>query len=223
LPILLKSLEGIGEVGEVIVVDGGSKDRTRAVVLDYSHQGTYPIFLIDCPKANISFQRNLGARSARYDWFLFMDADTKVINQKDFSDFINHAQKHRCDAAIPHYAATDGGMKGRVLYTFLYYVHRLMQHIMPYALGACILTTKSMFLEVKGFREDLAMNEDAQYVTAVHRKGLFKTYPNKIGVSARRFEQSGYIKMSLWYAGAFFWRSVFGDSSYNPLAYGSKK
>lgn len=219
LPILLRSLEGIDCIGEVIVVDGGSKDRTREWVKEYSHQWTFPLILTQAPRANISLQRNIGADCARHDWLLFMDADTNVISPNDFCTFIDHAQQDRCDAAIPRYVGIDGGLRGRILFTLLHYFHRLMRNIMPYALGACILTTRSIFFQTGGFREDLTMNEDAHYVTAVHRKGLFGVYPNRVGVSARRFERYGYIKMSFWYIGIFFWRSVFGDSSYNPLRY----
>lgn len=219
ISLLIQSLDGLNAVGEIIVVDGASTDQTRTIVAKWIGTSSHSIRLFTSPKANTSFQRNLGAQNARFDWLLFMDADAVVVDPAALTEFIRQAQEDRCDAAIPRYISTDGGWRAWILYAYLHVFHRVMQYIMPYALGACILTTRSMFNAVHGFREDLAMNEDAHYVTVVRRNGLFKVYSQPIGVSARRFERLGYIRMCCWYAGAFLWRSIVGDSTNNPFTY----
>ncbi len=219
IPLLIGSLEGLEWIGEIIVVDGGSTDQTQTIVTALVGTSSHPIHLLISSKPNTSFQRNIGAQSARFDWLLFLDADALVKDPLAFTAFIDQAQKDRCDAAIPRYTPIDGDWRAVLLYAYLHVVHRVMQYIMPYALGACIITTRSMFSIVNGFREDLTMNEDAHYVTTVRRKGTFRVYSQPVGVSARRFERLGYLKMSSWYAGAFFWRSIVGDSRYNPFSY----
>lgn len=55
---------------EVIVVDGGSSDGTRAVA-----QGHPAVRLVEAPRGRAR-QMNAGARAARGEWLLFLHADT---------------------------------------------------------------------------------------------------------------------------------------------------
>jgi glycosyltransferase involved in cell wall biosynthesis len=61
---------------EVIVVDGGSKDRTPDIVRAYS--GLLPIKLIERPGANIARGRNEGIRAASYEIVAVTDAGVRL-------------------------------------------------------------------------------------------------------------------------------------------------
>ncbi|MBI2311736.1 MAG: TIGR04283 family arsenosugar biosynthesis glycosyltransferase [Betaproteobacteria bacterium] len=70
LPGTLAGVHGQPGDYEVIVVDGGSTDRTREIAL-----GAPPTRLVAAPKGRAS-QMNAGARMARGEWLLFLHADT---------------------------------------------------------------------------------------------------------------------------------------------------
>jgi rSAM/selenodomain-associated transferase 2 len=79
LPKTLQALFSQPGSFETILVDGGSTDRTRAVVADHisltQHSVLSTIQLITAPKGRAS-QMNAGAMEAKGEWLLFLHADT---------------------------------------------------------------------------------------------------------------------------------------------------
>ena len=64
---------------EVVIVDGGSTDRTLKFVQEFTlstqHSGLRPLRLLTASKGRAS-QMNVGAMEARGEWLLFLHADT---------------------------------------------------------------------------------------------------------------------------------------------------
>ena len=79
LPKTLQALLSQPGEFETILVDGGSTDRTRAVVEDHisltQHSVLSTVQLITAPKGRAS-QMNAGAKEAKGEWLLFLHADT---------------------------------------------------------------------------------------------------------------------------------------------------
>ena len=72
---------------EIIIVDGNSADKTRKVVESYSKKDKR-IRLITSNIRNVAYQRNLGAKKAKFERLLFNDADVSMEN-----DFLEKAIK----------------------------------------------------------------------------------------------------------------------------------
>src|SRR3989344_1520147 len=75
LPKLLTSLvDQANRDFEVIVVDGKSRDKTVAVAKTFIKK-LPKLKIIISKKASLPLQRNIGARAAHGEWFIFVDAD----------------------------------------------------------------------------------------------------------------------------------------------------
>ncbi len=224
LPKLLNSLRFLPKPNqrqqwEIIVADGGSQDKTRDVAHECAKNLNIPLVWVDCPKRGISAQRNYGASRAQYPNLLFLDADVVIHNSDEFNSFIRRSIDSGCAANIPHYVPIDGGLGAKILFWGFHWFHHMMRPIMPYALGATIFTPKHIFNQCGGFREDLTMNEDADYCTRAQAHGRMIVSCEQIGLSVRRLQQSGYFRMVMQYGLIFLWRTLFGDTSYNPFSY----
>lgn len=69
---LHRALDSIVEyVDEIIIVDGGSIDRTREIALSYDKVKVFDIPFPD----NFALQKNRAIENTSGDWILFMDAD----------------------------------------------------------------------------------------------------------------------------------------------------
>ena len=66
-------LESVKEAAEIIVVDGGSTDKTVSIAKKFTDK----IFIHQL--TSFADQRNWGAKKASGDWLLFLDSDEKII------------------------------------------------------------------------------------------------------------------------------------------------
>ena len=73
LPRVLKSVAGVAE--EVVVVDGGSQDRTQEVAREHGAKVFYRAF------TNHADQKNYAASLASQDWILLLDADEEISTE----------------------------------------------------------------------------------------------------------------------------------------------
>ena len=84
---------------EVIVVDDGSTDRTRAVVESLIPPEGKSLRLISKPNGGLSSARNAGLRAAQGRWIGFVDADDWVAGTM-YSVLLSEAERAGADLAI---------------------------------------------------------------------------------------------------------------------------
>lgn len=64
-------------IGEVIVVNDGSTDKTKEIISEYKHANMkyIPLILINQKNSGVSVARNIGVKAAHYEWIAFLDSD----------------------------------------------------------------------------------------------------------------------------------------------------
>lgn len=70
-----RCLASVGWAAEVVVVDSGSTDNTR------ERAAAHGARVVEQPWLGFSAQKNIGARAARHDWILSLDADEVVSRE----------------------------------------------------------------------------------------------------------------------------------------------
>ncbi len=74
LPLLLSDLSSIQKEGEIIIVDGGSKDKTIEVA------NIYGATVCQSKERNRGLQLDMGAKNSKGDWLIFLHADTRLTH-----------------------------------------------------------------------------------------------------------------------------------------------
>lgn len=204
LPRLLQSLRlQTTKQFEVIVVDGGSDDAT--VVRANVFAGKLPsLRVIKSPKANVSFQRNLGAKEATGEYLIFFDADVQVGH--GFLAHVAAAIEKRKSLLLTNWMRPDSRDPGDQLMTVISNMllegAKLIDN--PFAGGWDIVIERHVFERVGGFRTDITMSEDHELIQRCFRAGVVLTILKqpKIIYSLRRFRRYGYWIMLQRYAHA---------------------
>jgi len=174
---------------EIIVVDGKSKDNTVKLAKKYGR-------VIIQKTRGISNARNLGAKAAKGEFLVFIDADT-VIEQDYVSRVIGYLKKH------PKVA----GVTARLNYDFSKFFWKIIwwfaeRYILIRSYfgkgrltGINIAMRRDTFKKFKGFQE--VPSEDVAFTAALWKFGQTKYLTSTVThSSARRFNKEpwGIIK-----------------------------
>jgi len=188
---------------ETIIVDGGSRDRTREIANKYTDN----ILLYTTP--GIAKARNFGARHASGDILIFLDADLKVppnfFNKihKTFkdNDIVGaNCNSMPCDSVNP--TTVERGF-----YKLWSVVRRGAYTLKPCGTGENgIIIKKKTFDKIRGFREDLPTIEDLDLVFRASRFGKFMFLKNlTLYDSIRRFRKMRTSRFMFTYISNFLY------------------
>lgn len=177
---------------EIIVADAGSKDGTAELAQSKGVQvvcGGMP-----------AVGRNAGARAAKGDILLFLDAD--VLPPPGFiACILEEFKQKKQDVATCFIAPLDGNpLDGMICVgTNLYF--QIIQPVSPHAPGFCILSKRTAHEKMGGFDESLSLSEDIDYARRAKRHGKFGILSSaRIPVSMRRVGKEGLVGLGLKYA-----------------------
>lgn len=193
LPLLLAALrEQTFQDFEIIVADAQSDDKTRAIAkLAHARvvEGGLP-----------GFGRNAGAKQARGEMVLFLDADVQ-FDTSFLKTAIEEFEERRLAAATCRAYAISTNPIDHILHKFVEWYIRTVQYVDPHAGGFCIFVRRDIHEAVGGFNTKLLIAEDHDYVRRVKKHGKFRVLRRpRIGVSVRRLESEGRLGLAVKYA-----------------------
>lgn len=145
---------------EVIIVDGKSEDKTTTKAKSFTAKLS-SLKIITSNKRNVSHQRNLGAKNARSDWLLFMDADNRL------PPYFLQGIKYRIEVNQPDYFSTymspdSHSQKDAVIINALnLYLDLYKNTNNAGAMESMCGIRKSLFIQLDGFDQSIAWGEGA--------------------------------------------------------------
>ena len=179
LPLLLSDLSIIQKVGEIIIVDCGSKDNTIDIANIYGAK------VYKSKERNRGLQLDLGAKNSKGEWLIFLHADTRLTNDwlikiksvfKEDKNFIYNF-KFKINNKKKIY---------RVLEVLVNFRSRYLKQ--PYGDQGLIIH-KSIYLKNNGFRK-IPLMEDVDFFRRLKNKEDLKQLNLPIFTSSRKWERT---------------------------------
>jgi glycosyltransferase involved in cell wall biosynthesis len=177
LPGTLRALHSAatGYGFEIVLVNDGSADATAAIGEQLGAR------VISIERRQIAAARNAGARAARGDIFIFVDADTRIGPEhvRDAmhalgNGFAGGGSRLDFDGEIP--------LWGKVMF----HVFSTLYFGLNLGAGAFLFTTRENFFAVGGFDEIYFAGEEVFFTVALKRLGRFKLLRKAAVTSGRK-------------------------------------
>jgi len=184
------------EMYEIIVVDGGSQDKTRDIAARYADK----VFIQE--SARVAGARNDGFNSSQFDLVATTDADSVVA-----SDWVENAIRSFSDPEVilsygPVTAIENTRSSKKYVYLFNGLIHfGALTNLYYYTLG-CNTAFRKAALTKAGMYRILDAGDDLEIAVRMRKMGKVKFSPDmKVGFDFRRYDQFGFWKTIYeWYS-----------------------
>lgn len=169
---------------EIIVVDGGSSDKSLEIASSYKNVVTS---VSGKGRAN---QMNHGAKLASGEILLFLHADT-VLPTSTYQAILTHLQKPK------HIGGSFWLMldKEHLVLKFYSWCSKFSLEFFTYGDHA-IFIRKQVFQDIGGYK-NIPFMEDVEIQKRLREKGKFRKLDIPVTTSARRFTRDGTIKQMI--------------------------
>jgi len=186
LPTTLRAVLAQRGDYEVIVVDGGSSDRTCEIA-----RGEPRVRLVTASRGRAS-QMNAGARHARGEWLLFLHADTTL--PCNALERVNALEtESRCEAGGFHHCFSGNHWGLR----FISWMHNLRCRLTTVFYGdQAMFVRRGLFEQLGGFPEQPIL-EDVLFCEKLREVTRPVLLDDCVVTDSRKFEQMG-VWGSLW-------------------------
>ncbi len=199
-----RTLEGLHRQNygwlEVIVVANGCTDETAELARGRCHR------LIVLSQKCLGTARNLGARMARGELLVFLDADT-VLEPMALRRIAEAFSRQDASGTIRGRPDTER-LPYRLVYGLKNFVHWSRLHA---GSSGVIICWKDHFVRAGGFDEGLEVRENSELMKRLRRFGSYR-YIGDVSAttSMRRYEREGFSRV-VWLWSKVWVQSLFGD------------
>ena len=174
----------LSEPYEIIVADDGSTDETASVAKRHGAR------VVKVAHRQIASTRNSGAREAKGEFFIFVDADT-TVNETVVRAALDAMRKGAVgggaavglDAGVPWYA--------KAMMPFFVFAFRTL----GLAAGCFVFCTRSAFDAAGGFDETYFGGEEIIFSRAMKRQGGFVVLKHTVVTSGRKLRTHSPIEV----------------------------
>ena len=186
LPLLLSDLSIIQKVGEIIIVDCGSKDKTIDVANIYGAK------VYKSKERNRGLQLDLGAKNSKGEWLIFLHADTRLTN--DWLIKIKSVFKE--DKNFIYNIKFKINNKKKIYWVLEVLINFRSRYLkQPYGDQGLIIH-KSIYLKNNGFRK-IPLMEDVDFFRRLKNKEDLKQLNLPIFISSRKWERTNIFLQAL--------------------------
>jgi rSAM/selenodomain-associated transferase 2 len=191
----LKKNSSKHQIKEILVVDGGSTDKTSEIAL------AQEVSVLYAPKGRAK-QMNFGAEHAKGDILYFLHVDTLPPINFDLSivEAFRNGNKAGC-------FQMKFDSKSRFLNFFAWFTR--INHKLCRGGDQSLFISKSLFEQSGGFNENYLVYEDNEFIGRLYKMVAFKILARHVKTSARRYEKRGEVILQ-YHFGMIHLKNYFG-------------
>ena len=186
LPLLLSDLSIIQTQGEIIIVDGGSEDKTIDVANIYGAK------VYKSKERNRGLQLDMGAKESKGDWLIFLHADTRLTHDW-FAKIKSVLKGDKNYIYYFKFKVNDKKIIYRVLEILVNFRSQFFKE--PYGDQGLIIH-RSIYLKNNGFRK-ISLMEDVDFLRRLNKKKDLKQLNLPIFTSSRKWERTNIFLQAL--------------------------
>jgi rSAM/selenodomain-associated transferase 2 len=183
-------LHGGTALAEILVVDGGSRDRTRQIAAEAGAQ------VLDCAVCSRAAQMNLGARAARGAMLYFVHADTLPP-----TTFATDIRAEWAAGQVMGCYRYEFDSPRQILKFNAYFVR--YQWLWCQGGDKTFFIRREVFEAFGGYDEHFVVMEEYDFLRKAVRQYPLRILPKNVIVSARKYAQNSWLRVQLANIGAF--------------------
>lgn len=206
---LIRFLKSFGreKISEIIVVDGGSTDNT--IELAFAEG----VKVLVSPIKSRAAQMNFGASESNGEILYFLHADVKP--PENFATLIQNVVQNGYDAGN----FTAQFFTKKKLLKLNSWLSKSKLLFFRGGGDLSLFISLQAFQDLKGYNEKYTIMEDFDLVKRIRKSWRFASLSNPISVSARKYQQNAYWKVSMAYVLTYLFFQLGASSQFLAIFY----